>query len=461
MGGTILLADDSVTIQKVVELTFAETEHRVVAVGSGRELFRRLSDVKPDVILCDVVMPDMNGYDICQSLKSEPATLHLPVILLTGTFEPFDRDRALAAGCDAIVTKPFEARDLISSVEDLLRRAVGTASPASPMSMVGVPEGVPGIDFSSSGLDRKAPPPPLPVIEPDGGIELTASMRRDAYPASAPPPPPELMPVPAQPPADTFVFSEEPAPAAVTVPEWEPQVVASLGAEPTAESAVGAPPAGAAATAMPLVMAGEEFGFAEEPAPTDAAWDTGPIPAAAAGPDPYAASWQHGKDPAPAPEESSPEPPRLVAGSEPPVGVVTTAAEGDPVAASVPVQAAQTAVTPAPPAVSEDLLVERITQRVLAAMPAPAPAPGFSLESLGADQVKGLAGLLGPHLPAPAHEPVAAAISDDDVDRIARRTLELATPLLERIAWEIIPDMAEMLVRKRIAEIEHAAEQEG
>ena len=65
MGGTILLADDSLTIQKVVELTFAETEHAVVAVGGGRELLR--PTIRPDVILCDVVMPDMSGYEVCQS----------------------------------------------------------------------------------------------------------------------------------------------------------------------------------------------------------------------------------------------------------------------------------------------------------------------------------------------------------------------------------------------------------
>jgi CheY-like chemotaxis protein len=104
MGGTLLLADDSITIQKVVELTFAETDHTVVAVGSGRELLTRVSEVRPDVVLCDVVMPDMSGYEVCQTLKSGSDTLRIPVILLTGTFEPFDRDRALASGCDAIVT---------------------------------------------------------------------------------------------------------------------------------------------------------------------------------------------------------------------------------------------------------------------------------------------------------------------------------------------------------------------
>ncbi len=181
MGGTLLLADDSITIQKVVELTFAETDHTVVAVGSGRELLTRINEVRPDVVLCDVVMPDMSGYEVCQTLKSGSNTLRIPVILLTGTFEPFDRDRALAAGCDAIVTKPFEARELIGTVEELLRRgpasAVGSAPPleeAAEMPDVGIPEGVPSLDFTSSSLNRSGPaaadvlatpPPELPAVE--------------------------------------------------------------------------------------------------------------------------------------------------------------------------------------------------------------------------------------------------------------------------------------------------------
>ena len=62
------------------------------------------------MVICDVIMPGRDGYDVCQKIKSSPDYLHLPVILLTGTFEPFDRDRALAAGCSEIITKPFEAK---------------------------------------------------------------------------------------------------------------------------------------------------------------------------------------------------------------------------------------------------------------------------------------------------------------------------------------------------------------
>ena len=120
MSGTILLADDSLTIQKVVELTFADTNYRVVAVSSGDELLDRLADSQPDLIICDVIMPGKDGYEVCQQIKSSPEWLHLPVILLTGTFEPFDRDRAIAAGCSEIITKPFEARKLVDTVERLI-----------------------------------------------------------------------------------------------------------------------------------------------------------------------------------------------------------------------------------------------------------------------------------------------------------------------------------------------------
>jgi len=97
MNGTILLADDSLTIQKVVELTFADTDHDVVTVSSGDELLEKLPSVQPDLVICDVLMPGTDGYTVCQNIKSDPKWLHIPVVLLTGTFEPFARARALAA----------------------------------------------------------------------------------------------------------------------------------------------------------------------------------------------------------------------------------------------------------------------------------------------------------------------------------------------------------------------------
>ncbi|HKO58289.1 MAG TPA: response regulator, partial [Thermoanaerobaculia bacterium] len=104
MPKRILLADDSITIQKVVELTFSDGDYEVVAVNNGAKAIQRLSEMRPDIILSDIIMPEKNGYEVCEYVKSHPELRNIPVILLTGTFEPFDPDRADKAGCDAVVT---------------------------------------------------------------------------------------------------------------------------------------------------------------------------------------------------------------------------------------------------------------------------------------------------------------------------------------------------------------------
>lgn len=118
MPRTILLADDSVTIRKVVELTFGDTDIRVESVGSGRDALDRLRDLNPDLVLADVVMPGPSGYDVCRAVKASARPV--PVLLLTGTFEPFDPHEAKACGSDGYVTKPFDSRSLVERVESLL-----------------------------------------------------------------------------------------------------------------------------------------------------------------------------------------------------------------------------------------------------------------------------------------------------------------------------------------------------
>ncbi len=83
----------------------------------------------PDLILADVVMPEKNGYEVCEAIKANPATARIPVVLLSGTFEPFDRDRAERLGCDAIVSKPFDSQQLLRQVEALLARARARSRP--------------------------------------------------------------------------------------------------------------------------------------------------------------------------------------------------------------------------------------------------------------------------------------------------------------------------------------------
>ncbi len=372
MSGTILLADDSLTIQKVVELTFADTEYRVVAVSSGDDLLERLRDSQPDLIICDVIMPGKDGYEVCQEIKSSSDWLHLPVILLTGTFEPFDRDRAIAAGCSEIITKPFEARKLVDTVERLIggtdapSSAVSAAPPmadgeeswpedATPVDVhifsepeefgtqLSPPEaGDDGIEFTTSGFAEMEAAGRAPS-DPSGGSELNDGLQYEfATPVSEPP-----------------------------VPEELPQPDISAQTVRIDTSAI-----------------------RDEISPPNDEWVA---PMDAAPPEVAVAV------------DSAPEP-------EP----FTSPAE-EPFAAPADVE-----VTPSfqdEPSMADTSPVEPPEEEVEAAA-------------------------------APADSTGPAGLSDDDVDRIARRVVELASDQLERVAWEVVPDMAEIVVRQRIRELE-------
>jgi CheY-like chemotaxis protein len=118
---TLLLADDSVTIQKVVNLTFADEGIDVITVGDGDSAMEKISQISPDVVLADVHMPGLSGYQICEILRQNPVTREMPVVLLVGSFEPFDESEAARVGANAYLTKPFQSiRQLVSQVTELM-----------------------------------------------------------------------------------------------------------------------------------------------------------------------------------------------------------------------------------------------------------------------------------------------------------------------------------------------------
>lgn len=117
----ILLADDSVTIRKVVELTFADEGIDVVSVADGDAAMVAFVADEPDLVIADVNMPGIGGYKICEIIKEHEETRHIPVILLTGSFEPFDPGEASRVGANFYFTKPFQSiRQLVEKVTDLL-----------------------------------------------------------------------------------------------------------------------------------------------------------------------------------------------------------------------------------------------------------------------------------------------------------------------------------------------------
>jgi CheY-like chemotaxis protein len=133
MGHKLLLADDSVTIQRVIELTFAEEDVQVLAVGDGKDAIERIQADRPDIVLADVGMPERDGYEVAAFVRSQPHLAHIPVLLLTGAFEPIDETRARAVGCDGVLVKPFEPQMVINRVKDLLAgRKAGQADTTMP-----------------------------------------------------------------------------------------------------------------------------------------------------------------------------------------------------------------------------------------------------------------------------------------------------------------------------------------
>jgi CheY-like chemotaxis protein len=426
MSSTILLADDSLTIQKVVELTFADTDYEVIAVASGDELLQKLPDCRPDIVICDVIMPGRDGYDVCQEIKSSPEWLHLPVILLTGTFEPFDRDRALAAGCSEIVTKPFEARKLVDAVERL-----ATAAAAPPASL----------SFEDEPLaDHQVTPPP-PIMAPE---ELTEELDdtavstefgfHDAADAAAATPS-EPMVEPADDAHDTVDFE---------APEEDVSFDLMEEAETTAQPVDGQ-------GSLPPADSGEVFqDFATDTAETVAAADINQM-MEDVGDEVFQVQSEQPEIEPPAVEAPTAEP-----FPDEPSGVLEVVPpEIDPEhSKTTPINVASVMAGGAAEEdgfeMDDDEVSNAETQDFrepeVTSEPEPAPVAAEAQATTEHETTK------------PQTE---AGLSEADVDRIARRLLELAGDRIERIAWDVIPDMAEIVVRERIREIEDSTRSEA
>ena len=569
MPKRILLADDSITIQKVVELTFSDGDYEVIAVNNGAKAIQKLGEMRPDIILSDIIMPEKNGYEVCEHVKSHPEYRTIPVVLLTGTFEPFDPDRAEKAGCDAVVTKPFESQSLIHKVEELITNAQrSTTQQSSAVSAPSesfapaaeVPSPSPWMDetpappaeeparspFTTSGGSQPAPqeafthepdifgapPPAAPVADMQfdtpaedpfapgfsGETRAFPRMSFDDFqqPPSAPPPPSPAPVADAPAPwedqpgfgGETRAFEklsfdelQAMAPqAAPSSPEPEPQPEP----EPLSDSPFGAPPPAEDFSAETRAFQRMSFDELQQmaaepqasapPPPPPAPEPEEPIAPASASPwdepadSPFGGGetrafpqmsfeelQQQMSTPAPEPEAepqaealpwddqpafaSEPEPEPSAAASEPaPWEEPETPAWMAPEEPSIeePVEASQSAMpedlpfasqTPAEPELDE------LPPSVAFTPSAPVAAAQAFAEP---DE---------PVVPSPALAPETPSIpirgadlSEEQIDRIARRVVELMSEQVVRnIAWEVIPDLAEMVVKERIRKLESEA----
>jgi len=121
---TVMVIDDSPTIRKILSLTLEHAGYAVVAEEDGESALARLSDLVPDVVLLDIAMPGIDGYETCKRIRSDARIAHLPVLMLSGKDAMFDKVKGHMAGATEYLTKPFEAATVLAAVE---AACVGTA----------------------------------------------------------------------------------------------------------------------------------------------------------------------------------------------------------------------------------------------------------------------------------------------------------------------------------------------
>jgi len=197
---TVYFIDDSATMREVIKIAFRRENINVVACHDAATALAQIEQEQPDVVISDVIMPDKDGYEVCQYIKQHPRLGKTPVILMSGVVNRSVAEKAFAVKADELIRKPFQPQDLITRVKHLLYPKAAPAMPAAAVatahatlsSIFAAPAAAPA---APAARPRPlAPPPAVPVAVPP--------------PAAAAPPPPAAS-RPAPPP-----MPQRPAPAA-------------------------------------------------------------------------------------------------------------------------------------------------------------------------------------------------------------------------------------------------------
>ena len=123
MGKRVLIADDEPNIVASLEFLMEQAGFEVKLAANGQEALELVASFRPDLVLLDVMMPVKNGYEVCQILKSDPATRAVKVVMLSAKGRDVEVAKGIELGADAYVTKPFSTRDLVAQIRDMLGAA--------------------------------------------------------------------------------------------------------------------------------------------------------------------------------------------------------------------------------------------------------------------------------------------------------------------------------------------------
>lgn len=118
---TVMVVDDSVTLREMIADLLKGRGLNVTVASDGVEALEQIKANRPDLVVLDIVMPRMNGYEVCRRLKSDPKTQSLPVVMCSSKSEEFDRYWGMKQGADAYIAKPFHPQELVGTIKQLLR----------------------------------------------------------------------------------------------------------------------------------------------------------------------------------------------------------------------------------------------------------------------------------------------------------------------------------------------------
>ena len=181
----VLVVDDSLSVRKVVQRALESKRIEVLSAASGSEALEQIARETPDLIVCDVIMPDMDGYQICDFVKKHPTLGHTPVLLISGIVNGTVLERAAKVRSDDVMRKPFAADELLHRIESLLPVAsrAAAAAPAVAPAPAAAPAPIPVAVAPAPAPERPAPQP---------GRLAPVVAERVAVVAPAPAPGPDL-----------------------------------------------------------------------------------------------------------------------------------------------------------------------------------------------------------------------------------------------------------------------------
>jgi DNA-binding response OmpR family regulator len=131
----ILVVDDEAAITDFVAYNLEQAGYRAHVESAGRAALHSAESTPPDLVVLDLMLPDMNGFEVCKALRAREATAHVPVIMLTARDDEVDKIVGLEIGADDYVTKPFSPRELVARVGAVLRRSRESKAPESAASL--------------------------------------------------------------------------------------------------------------------------------------------------------------------------------------------------------------------------------------------------------------------------------------------------------------------------------------